>query len=349
MDVKNFVEKASEYSKVVHLKIYKKFLKVIGFTKNTSRNLFRLFQFALYMVLVVFIVNIFSIGHSSFGEWGDFFGGVLNPILTFLTFMGLLITIIIQQKELRESRDEFKGQKEALEKQQEEMTIQSFDNKFFQMLNSFNKTTDSLNANVNGTNYQGKEVFKQLHDNLKEKIRFSYDEDLSTGNTDKNKIIYFLKIFKDFNNMFDTTFKYYFINLYQLIKFIDEDIPYKGEKKLKYAKKYTNLIRAQLSKSELILLAYNAIGIIEFSGQNYKKLIEEYSFFEHMRYDDFNDNEYILSIVNSILLQYKEKAFGTNSAIIKEIENISKDVKDPEYQKPLSIEDIHDLMSSLTH
>jgi hypothetical protein len=34
------------------------------------------------------------------GEWGDFFGGVLNPLLTFLTFMGLLITIILQQQEL---------------------------------------------------------------------------------------------------------------------------------------------------------------------------------------------------------------------------------------------------------
>ena len=295
------LEKLKDYYRRSYLNIYKKFLKIIGYTKNTSRNLFGLFKFALYMIMTILFINLITLffRDSNFGEWGDFFGGVLNPILTFLTFMGLLITIIIQQKELKESRNEFKGQKEALEKQQIEMTIQSFDNKFFQMLNSFNNITESLVINGPKT---GKDVFAEHIDVLKQRIRYRYNEDLSKGKKDSNKIIYFLNVFNDFNNAYDTTFKYYFINLYQLIKYIDEDIPYKGEEKINKAKKYTNIIRAQLSKNELILLAYNAIGIIEFCGDDYKKLIEKYSFFEHLRYDDFNNDNYILSIVNSILI-----------------------------------------------
>ena len=339
------MKKLKDWYKKNYLNIYKKFLKIIGYTRNTSRNLFGLFKFALYMIMTILFINLITLffRDSSFGEWGDFFGGVLNPILTFLTFMGLLITIIIQQKELKESRNEFKGQKEALEKQQIEMTIQSFDNKFFQMLNSFNNITESLA--ISGL-ITGKDVFKEHISVLKQKIRYSYDEDLSKGKPDSNKIIYFLNVFNDFNNTYDTTFKYYFINLYQLIKFIDEDIPYKGEERIRKAKKYTNIIRAQLSKDELVLLSYNAIGIIEFCGEDYKKLIEKYSFFEHLRYDDFNNDNYILSIVNSILIQYDTNTFGNNSAIKEQIENISKEVGESIYQKPLSKTDIERIIDS---
>lgn len=54
---------------------------------------------------------------TNFGTFGDFFGGMLNPILTFLTFMGLLITIVLQQKELRLTRKELKESSLALTEQ----------------------------------------------------------------------------------------------------------------------------------------------------------------------------------------------------------------------------------------
>jgi hypothetical protein len=314
--------------KKYNIKAYKQFLKTIGYSNDkTSRNLFRLFQFAIYAIFLVFFINIFSLGTSSFGEWGDFFGGVLNPILTFLTFMGLLITIIIQKKELKESRDVFIKQQEALEKQQEEMTIQSFDNKFFQMLNSFNEITNALKLNIYQKEYSSKELFEQLVEELKKEIFTKYNEDVIVNDIKSNKIDYIYAIFPDFNNKFDTTFKYYFLNLYQLLKFIDEDIPHKD--KDKYSKKYANILRAQLSKNELILLTYNAIGVMEFCGDNYKKLVEKYSFFEHLTYDDYiSDNQYsehIINIINSILKLYDDKVFGENKGIINNIKIIQDD------------------------
>lgn len=38
------------------------------------------------------------------GPAGDFVGGFLNPVLTFLTFLGLLVSIMFQRRELRLSR-----------------------------------------------------------------------------------------------------------------------------------------------------------------------------------------------------------------------------------------------------
>ena len=43
---------------------------------------------------------------ESLGQMGDFFGGTLNPILAFLSFCLLLITIKLQSKELKNSTEE---------------------------------------------------------------------------------------------------------------------------------------------------------------------------------------------------------------------------------------------------
>lgn len=129
----------------VHRKAYSYFIRLIGFSKDkTSRKLFRLFQVAVYATGIILLLNITSIfsSGSSYGTFGDFFGGMLNPILTFLTFMGLLMTIVIQQKELRLTRKELKDSSLALadqarslqyqienaeKKEQRELTIKMLD------------------------------------------------------------------------------------------------------------------------------------------------------------------------------------------------------------------------------
>lgn len=243
---------------------YRRFLRVIGTTKGkTSRNLFKLFNMAFAFFIIILLIDLIGLASkdASFGTFGDFFGGVLNPILTFLTFMGLLITIVIQQKELRSSRIEFKGQKEALQLQQIEMRIQSFDNKFFQMLNLFNDIKKQLYL-------QNNEVFKKLVDTFK---HITDTEDFNVK-------------FIEINNQHDTTFKYFFLNLYQLLNYIDMQAPSEGMKK-----NYANIIRAQLSKNELILLFYNCIGIKQISGRRYIDLVNKYEFFEHATYKDLFD------------------------------------------------------------
>lgn len=282
---------------------YRHFLHVVGYSGDkTSRNLFRLFQLAIFFVGVVFLINLFAIGQSSFGEWGDFFGGVLNPLLTFLTFLGLLITIILQQKELKQSRKEFKGQKEALQNQE-------FDNKFFQMLNLLNNITEKLILKSESTEYQGKDIFTILKNTLQQHI-----ENEGIMNPMNGKFLNFQNAFNKFNKQYDTTFKYYFINLYQVLKYIRTYSNSENE-----AKEYSNMLRAQLTRDELILLAYNAIGVQNFTTDDYQQLVETYSFFEHLRYDDFCHNPNIIQTVNTVLVKYSDKAFGKNQALIDAI------------------------------
>lgn len=306
-------------------------------SEQEDNNLDFLKQYKNYAIFVFSIVLVFFIFKSTgpgatihyeseLGTIGDYFGGLLNPVFAFLSFMALLATIKIQSNALKVSSDELSNsrqeleltrgeieksrraqeeQKEALVQQQKEMVIQSFDNKFFQMLNLFNKTVNNLSYSIQ-SHYigeddkiiKGQNVLKDISKEFKKNIIKS-----SINNMDS-----FQTLFKEMNNIWDTTFKYYFINLYQLLKFIDNYGDNKEE-----SKEYTNMVRAQLSKDELVLLFYNGIGVIEFCEDKYKILIEDYALFEHLRYEDLYINDNLL--IDILLMEYHENAFGTNDTL----------------------------------
>lgn len=85
---------------------------------------------------------------SAYGQMGDFFGGMLNPVLAFASFMALLFTIRIQSKqldvstrELEATRKELTASREAQEKssaaldgQLENLKIQQFESTFFSLI-----------------------------------------------------------------------------------------------------------------------------------------------------------------------------------------------------------------------
>lgn len=81
---------------------------------------------------------------GAWGEFGDFFGGVLNPAFSFLTLVGLLMTLHVQSKELQESRlmaaeaqKEAKNSADALKAQNEAIHHQRFEQTFFAWLESY--------------------------------------------------------------------------------------------------------------------------------------------------------------------------------------------------------------------
>lgn len=222
---------------------------------------------------------------------------ILTSIFTALAFAGVIISIHLQSAELKTAISAFQGQESALKNQE-------FDNKFFQMLNFFSEVRRNFKANIEGNEHLGSEAFDLLAKELLNDVNERYTGD---RNQDISKL--FKEEFLEFNNKHDPV-KYYFLNLYQILNYIKNQ-----SGNVDSLKMYTNMLRAQLSKSELVLLAYNAIGVQEFTNNNYQKLIEEFAFFEHLTIDDFFDGDTDkLKIIATILINYKNKAFGTNIA-----------------------------------
>ena len=74
----------------------------------------------LFLFVVVFYFVCFNNGISHdqaiWGQFGDFLGGVLNPLFSVAAFIGLLITITLQLRALKISSDELELTRTELEK-----------------------------------------------------------------------------------------------------------------------------------------------------------------------------------------------------------------------------------------
>lgn len=97
----------------------------------------------VFAILTIGIVSYFYASHFSgglsskqgtWGEFGDFFGGTLNPILSFLTIIALLLTIVLQVDELKQARAAAEASASALTSQLKIAENQAREQSFFRFL-----------------------------------------------------------------------------------------------------------------------------------------------------------------------------------------------------------------------
>lgn len=63
--------------------------------------------------------------HEAWGTFGDFFGGTLNPIFSFMALIALLFTIVLQSRELKLTRDELRLSRQAQQESKESIVVQA--------------------------------------------------------------------------------------------------------------------------------------------------------------------------------------------------------------------------------
>ena len=273
-----------------------------------------LFGFLMYMQFNYTLEVV-----TDFGEIGDFFGGMLNPILAFIAFLALLKTIEIQSKELKTSNkaleltsEESKLSRQALQEQSKSIKLQNFENTFFNMLNLHNETIksiyipeDTFEANKNDIFRTNTVTYKDLNGTVAKNVLSKLYELLQyqVKQTTSNSNVIFLGFHRRTINYIG----HYFRNIYQILKFISKsDIEDK--------KFYSNILRAQLSESELGLLFYNCAS--EIGIEYFLPLLVEFEFLEHLPYNEnINSKDVLLYIKYAQFKDYKDsKVFGKNIA-----------------------------------
>lgn len=313
--------------------IYKKFEVIVGKTSDdTTKNLYSIFRFAAISTIFVLLLNLllrieaFGLGKWKLGEFGDFFGGVLNPILTFLMFVGLIITIVMQKSELVLARNEFERTANALNEQSVSSKQQVIENTFFNLLKLQSDIVESLKfndgilccaLNVNDDDTTGRAVFSSI-------ISWMTD----SKNKDRS-----LSNYESFQETENHVIGHYFRALYQVLKFInDSDIT--DKEKLRYSR----LMRAQLSSDELTLLCFNCICPNVDEGQ-FRALLIEFKMLEHLQLTSAAEEDYFFLssrggyMKKCDLLKYiefdaqgkaKRSAFGSNPTANKELHSYNK-------------------------
>ena len=281
---------------------------------------------------------------ATWGTFGDYLGGTLNPIISFLALIGLLYTIHQQAQEMQATREELKQAAEQQHRQADIFNLQQFESTFFSLLEQHNKVVERIEV---------ESIYKELHNIYNKKIdqitTHKPSEELSNSHA-----------IKSINQHYEL--KSYFNLLFQILKFIsislsknsesnnseDSKITIKdfdsdnkrSEEKLSHEyinpqeRMYSDILRSFIPNIILKLLALNCLTIDKFSQDNeldtlynFQGLLNRYALLEQLQlvFTDINkiDKSYLVNgddaIHFLILTSHADiaPAFGNNKIFDK--------------------------------
>lgn len=254
------------------------------------------------------------------GQIGDFFGGVLNPLLSFMALIAVLFTIKMQSHELKEAREETRIANRIQDKQTAVFERQNFESVMFRLLDVHNRLTDRVRGPVSDVKVDGFEeivarILKRSHANYRAQVSalglkparpaHSYELQLRLREEQTRQGLMSLKlaINEVMNGSSKIAVSQYYRNMYQLLKLIDnfkieisDDGVERGRKskrllRLEYfqRRQYCNILRAQLSDDELKLLYFNCLTS---SGSDLRYYVQKFSLLKHLDRTNFISGEW---------------------------------------------------------
>ena len=238
---------------------------------------------------------------TNLANFGSYAQGAVASLWSLGALLFLYATLLAQreqikqqQHQLEEQRIQFEAEQERLkienqqqaqqfELQQQSIKLQSFENSFFQQLKLFNDVRIQTSIDYEAfmgevTPYEGLNCFKTCRNVLTScypHSNFQSTSDAAPANTQDIKNAaqdYFLKFYKPHRHGLD----HYFRQLYHIIKFVDSSHGLNSDLE---KRRYTSLVRAQLTDNELFLLFYNGVCP---HAEKFRPLIEKYGLLEHL-------------------------------------------------------------------
>lgn len=224
------------------------------------------------------------------GQTGDFFGGILNPIFGFLSVVLLLWTLQQTERslkqseeELRLSREEMRRSADALSEQAKDLKQQTFERTFFELLRLYNEIVDGfiikqsrLMSKVFGHSESlpdtGRDALLTYCWQFKRTLHSFMEANPDEGQLEAINQVW-LEFYKDKQNQLG----HYFRSLYNILKFVDQT-------RIDNKKFYTDLLRAQLSSPELLSIFYNVNS--DMGREKLLPLINKYNLLKHLDKDE---------------------------------------------------------------
>ena len=205
------------------------------------------------------------------GVFGDSFG-VLTALFSGLAFAGIVFTILLQREELALQGDELKLTREELIRQHRTLKRQNFESTFFQMLRLHNDIVNSIDLSAvrqgQVIETSGRDCFVVFYDRLR-----SYHAEEKGEYPERSAKDTLTAGYEKFWDIHQKELGHYFRYLYTIFKFITgSDV---DDKRL-----YSNIVRAQLSDQELLILFYNCL--YKFGVEKFKPLAEEFAIFDNL-------------------------------------------------------------------
>lgn len=247
---------------------------------NRQLSFFMVFAFVAFIFLVFIDLFALLFNWQRLGTFGDFLGGVANPIFSFITFLCLVMTIVMQRKELKLSRDELELTRREYSETKNVIRKQSIESTFYSGINLHHEIVKNLQLDLGNFSIQNSWLSERDRINLNEtstgrECFSTLINILSYHDPDEDELI---RRYKIINNEKNEWFGHYFRNLYRIMKIID-DLPEPFS--LSEKKEYCHTLRAQLSANELAVLMLNSYKGVCDRGE-FQGLLSRYEMLEHL-------------------------------------------------------------------
>jgi hypothetical protein len=175
--------------------------------------------------------------------------GAIGSLLSGLAIAGVAYTLSLQRQAL------------------DRVGRQSFESMLVQLIGFHHAILGGIHVNYGNTIFEGRSALRHLTEILDSVVNVRQKDEEDGPNLHAVR-----RLYEQFYRSNGVHLDHYFRNLYHIIKYIDEE----GGPK---AHRYTSLVRAQLSASELILLFYDGLSK---EGEKFKPLIEKYALLEQL-------------------------------------------------------------------
>lgn len=237
----------------------------------------------LYFI-IIFLNNLFNElyinsktteCHEIYGSFGSYVGGILGSVIGF-------ITLILVYKTYTSQRKELKIQSQLIFQQQ-------FESTFFNMLNVHRELKNNFTIILSNEIIIGIKIFTILvkNETFLKRTYFKDEEGFIMpkfffgleGSKEEFQNV-FHKKYDAFYKKYQSVLNHYCINIYHILKFInDNEEKDVSKNRVEKYKKYANIFKSQLNTNEVFILKWALIHINEENNNlDIIKLIKHYNF-----------------------------------------------------------------------
>lgn len=225
----------------------------------------------LIVMLGLYVYRFGITTSTSLGTWGafgDFLGGTLNPLVSFLTLIVAVNVWRLQKRELEDTRIALEIQGKSVETQRKEQ-------RFYDLLNLYRSTLVSVEYQYSTETerriFKGKQAF--AHFTSGEYSNPLKNIGVLCNNEDSDAIPRALKVkeltWSKESSMLDHYFRVVFSILREAKPTLDSE-----------SHRYIKLFRAQLSRGEVCLITANLL--FDEEGMKMRDLIAQYGLLKHL-------------------------------------------------------------------
>lgn len=240
---------------------------------NKSLSLFVILS--LILIFIVMGTTLYlgcDANNNDRGTFGDMFGAA-NALFTGLSFVGLIVTILLQ-------RQDIKVQKKELDNQNRAIQVQAFENTFFRMMDILFKVLEEVFYYEDDRRLNGRSAISMMHYYIAAKARI-YSARKENKMVDYNQIYFDLtgneirEILKERFDSYNNQLSSYYRTIFNIVKMIDTN-PFIDKQT------YVNVLTSQLSKMEIMMIYY--YGLLQ-GNEKEKELIEKFGMLKDIDLD----------------------------------------------------------------